>query len=76
MNKVIEAGSLQTPRPAYREVASLAWKFYLDSNREDGYEVENWLCAEYMLRQKQLIQLQISAIHGRQLGFVKPRWQS
>ena len=65
---------LQAPKPTYREVALLAWKFYLDSNREDGYEIENWLCAEYMLRQKQLIQLQVSAIHGRKPASLEFFW--
>ncbi|HMD54021.1 MAG TPA: hypothetical protein VKJ65_05695 [Phycisphaerae bacterium] len=73
--QTIETKSFQAPKSSYREVASLAWKFYLDGNREAGYEVENWLCAEYMLRQKQLIQLQVSALHGRKFGDVKPLWR-
>jgi hypothetical protein len=72
----IETKPLSVPKPSYREVASLAWMFYLDGDREDGHEVENWLCAEYMLRQKQLIQLQISAIHGRKFGNIPGRWAS
>jgi hypothetical protein len=77
MNKLMmEAVPLQTPKPTYREVASLAWKFYLDSNRENGYDLENWLCAEHMLRQKQLIELQVGVLHGRKLGTVKPLWAS
>jgi hypothetical protein len=73
-NTSIETKPFQAPKPSYREVASLAWKFYLDSNRIEGYDVENWLCAEYMLRQKQLIQLQVSAIHGRKFGDIKTLW--
>jgi hypothetical protein len=78
MNKLnlIQAEPLPTAKPTYLEIASLAWKFYLDSSREDGYDVENWLCAEYMLRQKQLIKVQVTAIHGRKLGIMKPVWTS
>ncbi len=73
-NLMIEPKPFQAPKPTYREVASLAWKFYLDHNREDGHEVENWLCAEFMLRQKQLIRLQISAIHGRKPASLDFLW--
>jgi hypothetical protein len=54
--------------PTEGEIATLALKFYQDSNCEEGHDRENWLCAEYMLTQKQLIHSQMSAIHDRHLG--------
>lgn len=48
------------------EVATLAYKFYQDSNCQDGHDRENWLCAEYLLTQKELIQRQIASFHNRQ----------
>lgn len=52
--------------PTEVEIASLALKFYQDSNCKEGHDRENWLCAEYMLTQKQLIHSQMRAIHSRQ----------
>jgi hypothetical protein len=52
------------------EIASLALKFYLDSHCEEGHDRENWLCAEYMLVQKHLIQCQISSLHDRESGVI------
>ena len=49
--------------PDDNEIASLAFKFYQDGNCEDGHDRENWLCAEYMLAQKRLIERQIDALH-------------
>jgi hypothetical protein len=54
--------------PDKDEIASLAFKFYLDSDCEEGHDHENWLCAEYMLTQKHLIQRQIDAIHNQDFG--------
>ena len=54
--------------PDKNEIASLALKFYLDSNCEDGHDHENWLCAEYMLTQKHFIQRQIESLHYQESG--------
>jgi hypothetical protein len=54
--------------PDKDEIASLAFKFYVDRNREEGHDLENWLCAEYMLTQKHLIQRQIDVLHNRATG--------
>jgi hypothetical protein len=53
-------------RPAADEIASLALKFYLDSNCQEGHDRENWLCAEYMLTQKHFIRCQIEGLHDRE----------
>jgi hypothetical protein len=55
------------PLPAESEVAPLAFQFYLDSNCREGHERENWLCAQYMLSQKQMIESKIAAMHSRQM---------
>ncbi len=51
--------------PSQSEIASLALKFYQDSRGELRQFRENWLCAEYMLMQKRLIECQISGFHDR-----------
>lgn len=53
--------------PDKDEVAALAYKFYLDSNCAEGHDRENWLCAQYMLTQKEFIRNQINAFHNREL---------
>ena len=68
MSKLLDNPPYQVPDPNPDDVATLAWKFYLDGNRAEGHALENWLCAEYMLRQKQLIQVQVNALRGREHG--------
>lgn len=64
MNFLIVNGSFGWPDK--NEIASLAFKFYLDSDCEAGHDRDNWLCAEYMLTQKHLIKRQIDALHNHQ----------
>jgi hypothetical protein len=47
------------------EISSLAQKFYRDNNCEAGHDRENWLCAEYMLAQKNWIKAWLSSIHDQ-----------
>lgn len=60
---------LEVEHPSAEEIANLAFKFYLDSNCEPGHDHENWLCAEYMLEQKKLIERQIEEIHHREHSY-------
>ena len=64
------------PEPRYDDIALLAKKFYLDGNCEAGHDLKNWQCARFMLRQKQLIQLQIKAIHDHRPGGSDILWAS
>ena len=57
--------SLENQRAQKSEIATLAVKFYLDRNCEDGHDRENWLCAEYMLAEKLLIQYKLNSLHNR-----------
>ena len=65
MNFVADSNRSHAERPDEDEIASLALKFYLDSECLDGRDRENRLCAEYMLAQKHLIEYQISTLHDR-----------
>jgi hypothetical protein len=57
---------VQTPTEV--AIASLAEKFYLDSNCQEAYDRKHWLCAEFMLAQQHLIRCQITSIHERALA--------
>jgi hypothetical protein len=38
-------------RPTHQEIAARAYQFYIERGRQDGYEVDDWLQAEYELLQ-------------------------
>jgi len=65
--ETLSAGPFRARGPAPSDIALLAVKFFDDGNCHDGYERRNWLCAEYMLTQRQLIQYQVNALHDREL---------
>ena len=54
---------LETEPVSKEEIANLAFKFYVDGNCQEGHDHEHWLCAEYMLAQKKMIENQINSIH-------------
>jgi hypothetical protein len=35
--------------PTYDEIAQLAFSFYESRGRQDGHDIEDWLCAEQEL---------------------------
>jgi hypothetical protein len=37
-------------RPTHEQIARLAYQLYLAGGRQSGLSVEDWLCAEYLLR--------------------------
>jgi len=37
-------------RPTHEQIARLAYQLYLAGGRQPGLSVEDWLCAEYLLR--------------------------
>ena len=53
MNRTTKKSTISQHRfPAQREIARLAEQFYLDTNCETGHDVDNWLYAEYVLKNK------------------------
>jgi hypothetical protein len=56
---------VEYPQPSEEEIASLARKFYEDSNCEEGHDQESWECAAYMLAQKLQIESQLKFLHWR-----------
>jgi hypothetical protein len=49
-------GRAEDPRisnqPAYEQIASLAERLYIESGRQEGRDVENWLRAEQLISQQ------------------------
>ena len=53
---------MDTIPPSEFEIAELARQHFLESNREEGHDLQNWKCAENTLKQKKHAQEELEKI--------------
>ena len=51
MRKRGESGNMMQQSPRTEQIAARAYQLYLERGRADGYDVDDWLQAEYELMQ-------------------------
>lgn len=52
-----QSAGMTIKRPTHLEIAARAYQIYLERGRQSGYEVDDWLQAEYELMQLPLRKL-------------------
>ena len=58
---------MEIKRPRHQEIAARAYQLYLERGRKDGYEMDDWLQAEY-----ELMQLPVRKLAELEPGQVPP----